>query len=222
MKLSDYINETNLSRVFQHLNEPDRCMIAISALRDEIKDTKERKFLTKQLQFDIKAGGFGFSKVTGAFIENKDTPFEKEVYEDSFLVFFKSSELEKAKKYFGALCRKYNQDAYLLVVNGEAYFINKHDKKDKLGKWHPNQFDVYFTKLKNGRKFSFESTTIENDFRLTNGLSPSGHRIADFRQKALEKAVNENISYEEAIYGKNIDLNKELIDYIKEYPDMIF
>ena len=97
MKLSDYINETNLSRVFQHLNEPNRCMIAISSLRDEINDTKERKFLTKQLQFDIKAGGFGFSKVTGAFIENKDTPFEKEVYEDSFLVFFKSSELEKAK-----------------------------------------------------------------------------------------------------------------------------
>ena len=42
MKLSDYVNETNLSRVFQHLNEPNRCMIAISSDRNDI-DKNELK-----------------------------------------------------------------------------------------------------------------------------------------------------------------------------------
>lgn len=218
MKLSDYVNETNLSRVFQHLNEPNRCMIAISADRNEISG-KAKKERQKNLEKDIRMVGFGFSKVTGGYEEKIDNS-TIEVIEKSFLVFFKLQELEKAKKYFNHLRDKYDQDAYLLVVDGKAAFIDKNDNIQQLGKWYPKQLDIFFTKLKNGRKFSFSNTIISEGNTLCSSVSEK--LVSERIKLAVYAAAKNNTTFaEEQEKCKEIEYAKSIEYYFNKVKNEI-
>lgn len=78
------LTEASLSRIWQNLNNPDMCMICISADRKEIKDPRNIKKRQRDIARDIENARFGFIKVTGGYIENKDTENEVDVIEKSF------------------------------------------------------------------------------------------------------------------------------------------
>lgn len=167
LELTNNLNETNLSRIFQHLNNPDMCMVTITSDRKDITDKAESEKRRKELEQTIKKKKFGYTKVIGGWHENQNGK-KISVTEKSFLVFFKSNELEKAKVVFTELCDKFNQDGYLLVVGGNAKVIDKTGNIFKeLGKWHPKKLDDY-TKLRNGRIFSYDSIKIEEAFSTFN------------------------------------------------------
>lgn len=205
------LTEASLSRVWQNLNNPDMCMICISADRDEIKDFKERKKRRIDIERDIQNARFGFIKVKGGFTENKDTENEVDVFEKSFLITFKKDRLDEAMLVFTKLAKKYNQDSFLLVSDGESKYIDKNGKEVlKLGKWRPKQVDEYFTQLKNGRKFSFDNAEI---YEANTNLYPTERRYSDYIVENLKKGIykcQDNLEYE-----------KEVQDYIKEYPEML-
>lgn len=101
LETKDSLNETNLARVFQHVEE--NCCVCISAERNEITDPKERKEREKSLEIDIKKGDFGFSKVKGSYIETKEDGSKVTVSENTFMVFFKKERLEFAEIFFEKL-----------------------------------------------------------------------------------------------------------------------
>ena len=182
---SNLVNESSLSRIYQNLNNKDTCMIAISADRDEIDDPKEKEMRQKDLAHDIRLGNFGFVKVQGGYTENKGTPKEKDVIELSYLVTFKKDRFEEALPYFIKLAKKYNQDEILVVKDGESSYINKQGKTTlKLGEWKLRQVDSYFTKLKNGRKFSFDVANV-TESKIT--LYPSERRHQVYVLKSLKE-----------------------------------
>lgn len=172
----NFLNETNLGRVWKNVEE--NCMICISALRDEITDLKTRQNLTKELEIKIKKGNFGFSKVKGGFIETLDDGTKVSVEEDTFMVFFKSERLKEALVYFDALRQKFKQESFLLVENKIAYYIDNFGKHE-IGKFNVNTASQYFTKLKNGKSFTFESESIITDMSGRSGLLPTSRRYSE-------------------------------------------
>ena len=168
----DSLNETNLARVFQHVEE--NCCVCISAERNEITDPKERKEREKSLEIDIKKGDFGFSKVKGSYIETKEDGSKVTVSENTFMVFFKPDRLEFAQLFFEKLRKKYDQEAYLLVKDKIAYYCDG-KTEFKLGKFSLNSAAECFTKLKNNRSLS--STTSSSSASLfkvgINNLCPN-------------------------------------------------
>ena len=205
------LTEASLSRIWQNLNNPDMCMICISADRDEIKDPKNIKKRQLDIERDIKNARFGFIKVKGGFTENKDTENEVDVVEKSFLVTFKKDRLDEAMLVFTKLAKKYNQDSFLLVSDGESKYIDKNGKEVfKLGKWSPRQVDVYFTQLKNGRKFSFNNAEINE---ANTKFYPTERRYSDYIVENLKNGIYECLD--------NLEYEKEVQDYINEFPEML-
>lgn len=161
------LNEASLNRVWKHSTDPNKGMIIIASDRASYDD-KTRLAKQKELEKDIRnfknSSGkeVGFNKVKGGFIENLGTEDEVTVEETSYIVFFDKEYEDEFFEYFVKLCKKYDQDSFLFVVGGDAKYINKQGGVEfKLGAFAPKQLDVYFTKLKNGRKFSFAAATVE-------------------------------------------------------------
>lgn len=194
LELTNNLNETNLSRIFQHLNNPDMCMITITSDRNDITDKAELKKRRKELEYAIKETNFGYTKVIGGWHENNNGK-KILVTEKSFLVFFKSNELKKAKDVFTKLCDKFNQDGYLLVVGGNAKVIDKTGNiLNELGKWHPKKLDDY-TKLRNGRNFSYDSIKIEESKSTFN--TSIGKIIGQHKELVTLAALKNNTTFEE-------------------------
>ena len=202
------LKESSLSRIYSNLNNTKLCMIAISADRSEYKDSKIIKERQKDLEHDIKLGKFGFIKIEGGYTENKGTKKEKDVVEKSFLVTFSRDRYDEALSYFTKLAKKYEQEEILVVKDKEAsYFNNKGELSFKLGEWHPSQIDAYFTKLKNGRKFSFGAANISEG---TNDLTPTSRRWSDHLCKCLREGIFEVQSKEE--YEELVFCRRDFLD----------
>lgn len=199
----DSLNETNLARVFQHVEE--NCCVCISAERNEITDPKERKEREKSLEIDIKKGDFGFSKVKGSYIETKEDGSKVTVSENTFMVFFKTDRLEFAQLFFENLRKKYNQEAYLLVKDKIAYYCDG-KTEFKLGKFSLNSAAECFTKLKNNRSFTFESVE-DIDERGLIGLTPTSYQFNKLKLKEIEETLKLQDSEEKS---KKL---QELINY---------
>lgn len=199
----DSLNETNLARVFQHVEE--NCCVCIFAERNEITDPKERKEREKSLEIDIKKGDFGFSKVKGSYIETKEDGSKVTVSENTFMVFFKPDRLEFAQLFFENLRKKYNQEAYLLVKDKIAYYCDG-KTEFKLGKFSVNSAAECFTKLKNNRSFTFESVE-DTDERGLMGLKPTSYQFNKLKLKEIEETLKLQDSEEKS---KKL---QELINY---------
>lgn len=185
LETKDSLNETNLARVFQHVEE--NCCVCIYAERNEITDPKERKEREKSLEIDIKKGDFGFSKVKGSYIETKEDGSKVTVSENTFMVFFKKECLEFAEIFFEKLRKKYNQEAYLLVKDKIAYYCDG-KTEFKLGKFSVNSAAECFTKLKNNRTFTFESVE-DTDERGLIGLTPTSYQYNKLKLKEIEETL---------------------------------
>lgn len=161
------LNEASLNRVWKYATDPEKGMIIIASDRADYSADKKlakQKELEKDIRNFVSSSGkpTGYNKVTGGFIENLGTENEVEVEEVSYIVKFDRAEQDEFFDYFVKLCKKYDQDSFLFVVGGDAKYIDKNGNLDfKLGAFSPRQLDVYFTKLKNGRKFSFAAANVE-------------------------------------------------------------
>lgn len=163
--LTKNIQESSLSRVFQHTQ--DNAFGIITAFRADFSKNENLK-RNKSLESDLRALGFGFTKVKGSYPEVDEITGEAKRVEEQSLIVFNTSE-QSSKDLKDALVRlgkKYNQDSVLIKERETeiAYLAGTNDtgfpglgKTEKLGKWTINKAAEYYTRMRGDRKFTFES-----------------------------------------------------------------
>lgn len=117
IQYSEQLLETKLARVFQHSNQ--RNMAIITASRGNFSDAENRQ-RNKALEQDIRDAGYGFARVSGAFIENKGNPPdhsepERTVREDSYIVLANDTGHDggKLRDFAVKMGMRYGQEAVL-------------------------------------------------------------------------------------------------------------
>lgn len=164
-KKFEYMIETSLSRMFSNVNNPENSIGIITAFR-YIPDMKEKDLYelnvrkNKALAADIQNAGYGYVYIDGFWIENKGTPEEKHVSEDS--IFFIGKNDDSVKTNLKKWINQWNQDAAIFIPSGKdrsAYLMNKSGSLEKIGTISPNKIATAYTRLrgKGNRTFVFES-----------------------------------------------------------------
>jgi hypothetical protein len=176
------LHESSLSRIYQHSQESNIGIITAYRGDYSIKQNEERN---SKLMSDIRSAGFGYVSVTGHYIENKGAPEEKKVVEKSFIVISSANDSGRLKAFLQRTGAKYNQDSVLYKDSSadEAVLIGTAsgrwpglDTEVKVGKWHANKIDSYYTQMKGHRTFTFESVE-----------SPEGLMSRAYREKLQKK-----------------------------------
>jgi len=153
-KYRKILNETSLSRIFQHSIDLQRPLGIISGFRGS-NDYKTNVENNKQISYKLKSHGYGYVYVEGSYIEG-----DRKVKEDSIFVIGMKNEDGNLKGLLKTLIQEFDQEAFLYkpVNNTNAYLIYANGTEVKLGEFHPNRISDYMTKLKgtNGT-FVFEN-----------------------------------------------------------------
>ena len=188
--VTDEINEVSLSRLWQHYHEGDP-MLFISAERAGMT-AEERNRAYEKLQSEIAHALFGFVKIVGGYVEDKDGVKIDRDNEKSCVV-FGTKDTEKRLKNMGiSLGSYFNQDSILWVdSSGNAEWIytrdtNDHKKGDvdKLGKFSTTNIDKYFTKI-GKKKFVFKS--IDESSYMKSSMTTIEMRNSDAWLKKLDE-----------------------------------
>ena len=188
---TDYIfvadSSNPLSRILQYVDEMG-CMI-ISAERGERSD-EENARKTKQLENDIRQLGLGYKPSYGGYVENKNSPDERDITgEVSFIVAKPKDMLDEDFMDIAIeLGNRYNQESVLVALptmnQGKPSYIKtsgndignvdmQFDKFRQSIKSGPDK-DDYFTKTKrNGKQFSFYNTVTDSNLRSVSGKTYS-------------------------------------------------
>lgn len=126
---------------------------------------------------DIKKSGFSYTPTYGGFIENKGSKNETSVYERSFIIYNKDKKGQSGNfsdlfKFGLELCRKYNQDSFLVQAPGDKpKYIKQDGSVDFVfsgGKVFNDISQEYFTDLhKNTHKFGDISKRKPTRFSFT-------------------------------------------------------
>ena len=156
------MNESDWSRLYYHKN--NGCFM-ISAYRNENSE-EVNKQKTDKLASELKNKNLGFIRILGGFIENKGTPNEVEVVEESFFV--PKPKGVSDEDFFDVaiqLCKNYDQDSVLISLPNYTDFgyYNKQGKFDfSPGDrmiFNKEHIKEYFSELVYGRrhhiKFAF-------------------------------------------------------------------
>ena len=157
------VNESSLSRIYQHYMEHDSG--TISAFRGNL-ELKENKARNKELKGYLLSKGYGVTSIKGTYIENYGKEDAIEVDEESFFVV----DLEDSgnlKQDLIKMGKKYDQDSITFSKSGSEggayYLIGTNEdgypglgKEVKLGKPLMSKDGEFFSKI-NGRPFVFES-----------------------------------------------------------------
>ena len=204
------IQEGSFNRVREHMHS--RQCAFITAYRSEYThDENQRR--NKKLAKDIKDSGLQYMKCQGGFIENKGTPDETDVTEDTFIVFNTRYTDEDFKKLAINLCGKYNQDSVLITtpkfdktqntddhtrkaLNVSGTYYTKDGSVDmEFNDVTLSDIDMYFTKVF-GKKFALIEDLCEycnesNEFGSGDGIRnmiSTGRRSAEkeFRERRLD------------------------------------
>lgn len=164
----------------------DKGYIIISACRGD-KSVAENNANTKQLQADINKEGWSYKLVRGGFIENKGTDEEREVTEDSFVVFNfkkanKQSDMDALKDFALETCGKYNQDSVLIVEPGAnpKYVTADGDVDFELSHSVSIEQNIgeYFTRLGN-KRFAF------NEIKDSEPKTMNGMRVREMKGEIM-------------------------------------
>jgi len=161
--------ESSLSRIHQHTKESN--LGILTAFRGEF-DIKQNKIRNKELESAIRSNGFGYIPVAGHYIENKGSPEERHVIEDSYIVISHKDDSDKLKKFLIKMGVKFNQDSILYkpVSSPDALLIGTASGRypgmgveSNVGNFHPSRMGQFYSQLRNGKTFVFESIDfIEN------------------------------------------------------------
>ena len=143
------INESSLSRVWQHFDNPDRAVGILTAFRGE-HTRDENLSRNKSLAASIRKLGYGFFYVDGYWVENQGTPEEVAVAEDSIFVVGRADDLAFAEN-LHRLGNQYNQDAVLVKDANGTRLIFKDGTEQALGNLSPGGLGQAYTKLRNNK-----------------------------------------------------------------------
>lgn len=114
-KLGFELNETSLSRAYQHIKNYD--VAFISACRAE-KTYNENLRDSKELKARLMTFGYLVTKVGGGFIENQNLPDENPVEERTYFVVNVRDTYENFEKKIVSLGVYYNQDSVIVGKKG--------------------------------------------------------------------------------------------------------
>lgn len=181
------VKESNWGRITQHID--DGCMM-ISACRGDKSEAENTK-RTDNLAKDLREYKLGYIRILGGYIENKDTPDEVEVTEESFFVpkpkdMYDEEFFDIAIK----LCKRYDQDSVLISLPDYTKF-GYYDKKGNFDfspgeKFIANdkQIGQYFSALVKGarrnKKFAFDDS-VQTEWLATR--HPASHSQAVLMSK---------------------------------------
>jgi len=172
-----YLNESSLSRVYQHIVAHDAAVI--SASRNDIFDREKctekamtseegdsNMLRTRDLKATLLSLGYGVTKMRGSYIEDFDTPSAVEVAEDSLFVV----NLSDRSNFFTSLLElgeKFCQDSVLLIPRGgQDAFLHGTNHSEFPG--YDNK--VVVGNLKLGEDAEFMTRTQGRPFTFTESL----------------------------------------------------
>lgn len=153
------INETKLSRVWQHFTDPNRSAAILTAFRGEY-DREENLRRNRTLAAELRNLGYGIVYVDGFWVENPGTDDEVRVAEDSILVSAPADKTNTFAESIARLGRKYDQEAVVVKDLKGTRLIFKDGGEDSLGEIKPGQLSDIYTKLRTNKEastFVFES-----------------------------------------------------------------
>ena len=114
---SESIFASSFNRALKHIDEVPCCFI--TAFRKYNYDgsplsNKDKKYLNKLLEQDIKESGLSFFKVSGSYMEDTGEGVEQ-VDEDTFMIIDNLYSPGDFKEFCFYLCGKYDQDSVLIT-----------------------------------------------------------------------------------------------------------
>ncbi len=180
------LDEAGLSRILTHINK--RNIGFISAFRGgSVVPIAQNRARNRELQSDIRQAGFGLLRIQGAWIENENTPQERPVKEESFMVIGSdgddSGNLRGFLKKAGA---KYQQDAVIFKswnsTNASLIFMSNPSTLTPIGTFsmNPQNIGTMYSKFK-GHNFVFHSISEQIEFDKKYLAVPSCGRAAAIR-----------------------------------------
>lgn len=181
------LTEANLSRIKTHLDS-DRPIGILTTYRDG-KTLAQNKKSNKELESLIQKAGLGYLKMTGRYIENYGGEDPRPIDEDVFFIIGREGDKTELKALVTKWGKKYDQDSVLYKEGGKSpatlVGTNNSDfpglgKTVTLGKWVPQKTGEFYTKMRNGRTFVFESLAPSSNFGRY-ALSVSGKEPSDER-----------------------------------------
>jgi hypothetical protein len=150
------LNESSLSRVWQHYSDPDTAFGILTAFRGEYS-AEENRQRNRSLAADVRDLGYGFFYLDGYWIENQGTDLERRVKEDSLFVISRNQNGFAANIH--KLGNRYNQEAVVVKDSNGVQLINKDGSKFDLGSLKPGSMGEIYSKLRRRKDatFVFES-----------------------------------------------------------------
>ena len=153
------LNEVKLGRVLQHFKS-DKTVVILTGFRGD-KSEKENERRNKAIAAEFRKAGYGYFYVDGYWIENKGTPEEVKVSEDSIFVTADPKYSDALIGLAHAQANKYDQDAIFVKSEEGVYLLYAGGKKEKLDSaFKPNKIGDFYTQLRGKGKastFVFES-----------------------------------------------------------------
>ena len=180
------LDESTLSRVWQHTMDPDTAFVLMSASRGERTEDENVK-ANIMMAAEIRALGYGYFWLKGYYIENykegstedeiekmvgapPETKPPRKVVEDSLFVIGRGVENnEKMRAQLMNLARSYNQDSILFKPAGAdfGYVVYKDGTTGKPMTLHLDRMGEIYSKLRFGshsnRNFKFEAAGTASD-----------------------------------------------------------
>lgn len=161
------LNESSLSRVWQHFTDPNSQAAILTAFRGPNECTYEQNLeRNKILTSYLRKYGYGYIFVEGHWVENQGTEDEIQVKESSVLVNAGKNKQDFVKN-IHALGNKFNQDAVLVKDPNGTRLIFKDGSTQDIGTLQPGKMGTMYSRLRNNKAtntFVFESES-EDEYR---------------------------------------------------------
>lgn len=153
---SDFVMESSLSRVFQHV-DGGSTIGAMSVFRSDVAGAVNEANHA-MFRREIRQAGFGYIPLLGHYEETVNGSLQ-EVVEPSFLIISNKDDSGRLKGFLKIMGRKYNQESVLYKDSGSdvAVLIFMSDFSEVvLGPWSPFALGKYYSEIGAGRGFHFK------------------------------------------------------------------
>jgi hypothetical protein len=144
------VNETSLSRVWQHFNDPDTCAAILTGFRKNYS-YEQNVARNKVLAAKIKNLGWGYVYVDGAWEEEDEDGHKELVNEDSILVIAPDHNQNFANT-IHKLGNEFDQDAVLVHDQKGNRVIYNNGNEENVGNIAPGALGGIYTKLRSNKK----------------------------------------------------------------------
>lgn len=154
MNVKDYLNESSLNRIYQHIQKKNIESWAIMTSYRSENSPSENKKDFKELKQKLRSMDLGFIEIEGVGQEESEEGGIKEVKEPS--LFIPKINKKQAQKL------SYNYDQWGYIYSGpetnDKIALISVEGTEYLGSFHPNKISQFFSKIK-GRPFTFEGVS---------------------------------------------------------------